>query len=259
VAIEFIERVSSPLAAVWPHSGKALFSTVGKSFVDSMEFDPMGRMTKVMCSACGRDVLMPVVAYEELRRRERGRGLRNFRCDSCRQVAWRFDDLKNQNDMPEWKRMSLLPVGAQVRGRPRPYGGLDEYRTFRTDDPDDLPPDDIGNRIEPPETGNIPESEEGGELSRSDDVKSSGSAGESSGSAGEAVPQEPSVAKDRPDTKEPRKREDSMGRSRRSGGRRMYKTVCSRCSRPTRVPFKPTPARTIYCRSCMREKGMRHQ
>ncbi|MGB9802927.1 zinc-ribbon domain containing protein [Desulfofundulus sp.] len=31
----------------------------------------------------------------------------------------------------------------------------------------------------------------------------------------------------------------------------MYDTFCSACGAPTRVPFKPTGRKPIYCRECM--------
>jgi len=43
-------------------------------------------------------------------------------------------------------------------------------------------------------------------------------------------------------------------RKERDGGnqdRQMYDAVCSTCGAPTRVPFKPTGRKPIYCRECM--------
>jgi len=32
--------------------------------------------------------------------------------------------------------------------------------------------------------------------------------------------------------------------------REMYDTVCSECSSPCKVPFKPIEGRPVYCRDC---------
>ncbi len=35
-----------------------------------------------------------------------------------------------------------------------------------------------------------------------------------------------------------------------SFGREMHKTTCADCGKETEVPFKPDPARPVYCRDC---------
>jgi CxxC-x17-CxxC domain-containing protein len=38
---------------------------------------------------------------------------------------------------------------------------------------------------------------------------------------------------------------------RQEANRQLYDAVCSNCGVPTRVPFKPTGKKPIYCRDCM--------
>lgn len=41
--------------------------------------------------------------------------------------------------------------------------------------------------------------------------------------------------------------------SRGYGSRKqLYDATCANCGYPTKVPFKPTDGRPVYCRSCMR-------
>lgn len=46
----------------------------------------------------------------------------------------------------------------------------------------------------------------------------------------------------------------SYSRSSSGGGmggtREMHEVVCAECGKPTRVPFKPTGSRPVYCRDC---------
>lgn len=47
--------------------------------------------------------------------------------------------------------------------------------------------------------------------------------------------------------------------NRRAGGgnrtREMFDAVCAACGAPTRVPFKPTPGRPVYCKECYANRG----
>ncbi len=59
-----------------------------------------------------------------------------------------------------------------------------------------------------------------------------------------------------PDCRKARKQ--SRNNHRNSGGRQgnkrpLYDTVCSACGRETKVPFKPTGERPVYCRDCFEE------
>ncbi len=264
----------------------------------------MGRMTKVMCSSCGRDVLMTTVAFEELKSRNRGRGLRGFRCESCESVVRKLEYRSSNDDMPEWKLMSLLPEGAKVRGRNRPYSGVNEFRTYRSSNPDELPPDDYGNRIDYQPHGdgngrrrsqpygqaksqNQTQDSVGGDVDERSTGNVIGSCGDGQCCAspnhgacncdgdGDGDDTGKKKAVDFPEGSGGAVAETGNGngngrdgagngnsrlrggQERRDDGRTLYKTTCSRCFRPTKVPFRPTPARTIYCRQCMAEKGMR--
>ena len=47
----------------------------------------------------------------------------------------------------------------------------------------------------------------------------------------------------------------ASGPPRRAGGgggasREMFDAVCAQCGAETKVPFKPTPGRPVYCRDC---------
>jgi CxxC-x17-CxxC domain-containing protein len=44
--------------------------------------------------------------------------------------------------------------------------------------------------------------------------------------------------------------EEEGGVRQRFGPRPMYKATCSDCGAECEVPFKPTPGRPVYCRSC---------
>ncbi|OAT86711.1 zinc-ribbon domain containing protein [Desulfotomaculum copahuensis] len=46
-----------------------------------------------------------------------------------------------------------------------------------------------------------------------------------------------------------RRRKEQQGDT--NGERQMYDAVCSTCGAPTRVPFKPTGRKPVYCRECM--------
>jgi len=39
-------------------------------------------------------------------------------------------------------------------------------------------------------------------------------------------------------------------RTNRNGPRQMYDAVCSECGAPTKVPFKPTGVKPVYCSQC---------
>lgn len=41
---------------------------------------------------------------------------------------------------------------------------------------------------------------------------------------------------------------------RSSEPREMHKAKCSECNCECEVPFKPTPGKPVYCRSCYRNK-----
>jgi CxxC-x17-CxxC domain-containing protein len=49
-----------------------------------------------------------------------------------------------------------------------------------------------------------------------------------------------------------RKAQQRGGGGSRGGGKQLFSTVCSNCGYPTKVPFKPTGDRPVYCKSCMR-------
>ncbi|TLZ46441.1 MAG: hypothetical protein E6K19_00935 [Methanobacteriota archaeon] len=57
--------------------------------------------------------------------------------------------------------------------------------------------------------------------------------------------------------------EDRGGRRGGGGGgydrgpRQMYDAVCSDCGQATQVPFKPDPARPVYCRDCFAKRRPR--
>lgn len=38
------------------------------------------------------------------------------------------------------------------------------------------------------------------------------------------------------------------------GPREMFDAVCAKCNKPTKVPFKPTEGRPVYCRDCYAEQ-----
>ncbi len=46
-------------------------------------------------------------------------------------------------------------------------------------------------------------------------------------------------------------REGGGGRDR--GDRQMFSAVCSTCGAQTQVPFKPDPAKPVYCRDCFKK------
>ncbi len=39
----------------------------------------------------------------------------------------------------------------------------------------------------------------------------------------------------------------------RGGDRQMFAAVCSTCGAQTQVPFKPDPAKPVYCRDCFKK------
>jgi len=46
-----------------------------------------------------------------------------------------------------------------------------------------------------------------------------------------------------------------MGFRGSSGPREMFDAVCSDCKQPTKVPFKPTEGRPVYCRDCFAKRS----
>lgn len=47
-----------------------------------------------------------------------------------------------------------------------------------------------------------------------------------------------------------RRKNESRGRS--TGGREMYSAICAQCGAETRVPFRPSGDRPVYCSDCFR-------
>ena len=41
------------------------------------------------------------------------------------------------------------------------------------------------------------------------------------------------------------------------GPREMHDAVCSECNKPTKVPFKPSGDRPVYCLDCFKAKNPR--
>jgi CxxC-x17-CxxC domain-containing protein len=37
--------------------------------------------------------------------------------------------------------------------------------------------------------------------------------------------------------------------------REMHEITCSRCGKPSRVPFRPTAGRPVFCRDCFNQRG----
>ena len=50
-----------------------------------------------------------------------------------------------------------------------------------------------------------------------------------------------------------RRDEHNKGASRGNGV--LFDAVCSQCGAPTKVPFKPTENKRVYCRECYKKKG----
>ena len=60
---------------------------------------------------------------------------------------------------------------------------------------------------------------------------------------------------DRPSGWSSRGRTDSRRRDGGSGDEVRHQIVCGECGKPSEVPFRPDPARPVYCSDCFRERG----
>ena len=54
-----------------------------------------------------------------------------------------------------------------------------------------------------------------------------------------------------------RKKDESRGRSNFGGEREMFEVVCASCGANTKVPFKPSGDRPVYCSDCYRKNSSR--